>query len=219
MKTLIKRILNLFKIVSKVVEVSKPKNIQDEVALGVTSNFLMPLWWARQSSTISEGEKEKMTKILDEHWGNRKNYFNHFCKSYYLGEERWNEIFKILAHHVKISSNETSTRIGQLLPNLEENPKENSTLDMYYLAQEFIKTIPTESLKKISEIVKLGADAYFQTNKENEEKWRETRANEPLQAAKVISTDRDSLFFGTGMMISSILSSVLGKTGLRMGIF
>lgn len=208
---------------NKMVKFFSPKNVQDRVAFGLTLAFMDSLNYARQFD-IPKSEEEKIMGILDRNKNNKKYELINFHYSK-LGEERLALISEILLHYAKIPIKVDSEKVKQLPPYLGETliekytrNKDNSTLEMYYLVEKFVRNIPAQSLEKISEIVKSGASKYYQENKQYKEKWKGCLGEKYLKLAVEISNNKDSLYIATGMIISSLLSHNLGRTSLTFSI-
>jgi hypothetical protein len=189
-------------------------NIRKEVILGLTLSFKQPLNRAQQFKS-SEEEKEKILEILNDKSGEKKYVLVNFCnKSHYLGENRVRIISDMLNLHIK--NNYEMQRLQH---------EKIGVLEMYFTVKKFVENLPIEVLKKTSELVKLGAQEYFENEKGNyyidwmtAPKKRNTLGWKILQLSKKISTNKTSLHVATGMILSTILSEISEKNGLSFGI-
>jgi hypothetical protein len=180
-------------------------------------NKVCEAWMAIEDTygVIPEEEKKKIKKILKDKTGEKKFVLVNFCnRPYYLREERVKIISHMLGLYIKDD------------PEMQRLQNEKiAVLEMYFTVRKFVENLPIEALQEMSELVKSGAQEYFETEKVNYPTdwmnvpkegnsygWRD------LQLSKKIYTKKSFLYVATGMILSSILSDISHKGGLSFGI-
>lgn len=187
------------------------KNFLMRVLFGLTLAFREPLNNARQWN-IPEDQKQKIMEILrGETEKNPKYILINFCNRYYhLGDERQAAMSDILATYAKSD------------PEMQKLQSDNmSVLEMYKIVRQFVEKIPLEVLQTLLTIVQLGAGEYFKAEKDKyaKEEYKDSHGYKVWKLSEEISIDNDSALIATGMFISTALSDICGKSGLRFGIF
>lgn len=219
MKTLITLILNLFKKDEIKIKENPIETMEERILLGLGITFFKPLSSTINSGCASENEKkeaEKMWDKLNARITDKDYTLINFCggltlwsRYYNLGDERVQSIKHLFRESIKDFEEFSDLR------------NKHTVVEKYHIAESIFQKIPIETLKGISEIVKLGAAEFFENKKlvikdcpDSDDRVSILR----VRLAKLVSTQNEFLFVAVGIVLAVMLSDISGNTGLHSNI-